>query len=217
MLQQKVNRSLLEKSTDSFGWVGDKATTSDSITGSNPWVSYSVVIVLYRSYDSDQQRLILPRSTSKVRADLSLPVAHFRGICLLGKRFHEARGMHAECCDRVSHGHAAPLRTESFDLHHDACGVRLGSKPDIFRSVKLPIHVEDGPNSFLAGTSLSKDGIAGELDPFWKHRTGCPILHPIPLALRTKKWEGHVGTARQFETSGTADPLCSTLTQACHF
>jgi hypothetical protein len=35
MLQQKVNRSLLEKSTDSFGWVGNKATTSDSITGSN--------------------------------------------------------------------------------------------------------------------------------------------------------------------------------------
>src|ERR1039458_4858906 len=77
--------------------------------------------------------------------------------------------------------------------------------------MSLPISLKDGPNSFLACTPFSKNGVAGEFDFAREHGRRSPTFHPIPLTFRTKKRESHAGTARQVETSSSADLLCSTL------
>jgi hypothetical protein len=48
-------------------------------------------------------------ATLEMRNDLLLPVTHFRGICLSGKRRHETRRMLSECGNRVTHDHPAVL------------------------------------------------------------------------------------------------------------
>ena len=117
--------------------------------------------------------------------------------------------MFSECSDRVPHNNLAAFGRKGFDLHHDVCGMRVRGNPDIFCPVRLPIRVNDCPNGFLTGFALSKDRITGEFYFFRKDRLGIPTLHPIPLALRTEKRKGNIGSARQLEAPGTVDLLWS--------
>jgi len=152
---------------------------------------------------------LLSLAPFKICLDFLLPTTHFCRIGFLGKLCQQTLCTLSESSYRVTDDDFAARWSKGRDGHDNPGSVRMWGNADIFRSVSLPIRVNDRPHCLVVSAPLAKDGIASELNLVRKHGLGVPTVDPLPFPFRTEKRKSGVGATRQLKAPGALDLLCS--------